>query len=64
MTTPTTSHDAAYTDIAGTAAHFAVSVWTVRRWIKSGILDAVVLPGGMIRIPVAALGTVPEPIHP
>lgn len=52
----------AYIDINGAADHFAVSVWTVRRWIKQGILTAVALPGGMIRIPISALDSIVEPI--
>lgn len=52
---------AAYIDLHGAAEHFAVSYWTVRRWVQRGVLPATKLPGGIIRIPVAALDSIGEP---
>lgn len=60
---PEPSADSAYTDIATAATYFDVSRWTIGRWIERGHLPATRLPGGIIRIPVAALSTIGEAVR-
>jgi excisionase family DNA binding protein len=49
-------------DIAATL--MGVSHWTVRRWITAGALPARKLPSGGLRVAVADLEEVGEPVRP
>lgn len=62
MTAQTTIPTPAYTDVAGVAAYYATSPWTVRRWIKARKLPAVKLPGGEYRIALSDLAAIGAPV--
>ncbi|KXP08799.1 helix-turn-helix domain-containing protein [Tsukamurella pseudospumae] len=51
-----------YTDVAGAATHFAVTPWTIRRWIRAGTLPAVRVPGGQLRIRLSDLDAAAVPV--
>ena len=43
------------------AARKRLSHWTIRRWVKAGILAATRLPGGALRIRIEDIDAVGEP---
>ena len=47
----------AYLRVAAVAETLDVSPRTVRRWIDAGVLPAIRLPGGQLRIPAADFAT-------
>lgn len=53
-----------YVSIEHAAQLMDVSHWTVRRWTSKGFLPARKLPSGGIRIAVAHLETIGEPVRP
>lgn len=53
-----------YVSVDVAAALMGVSHWTVRRWITAGSLPARKLPSGGLRVAVADLEEVGEPVRP
>ena len=53
-----------YVSVDIAAAPMGVSHWTVRRWITAGALPARKLPSGGLRVAVADLAEVGEPVRP
>jgi excisionase family DNA binding protein len=53
-----------YVSVDIAAALMGVSHWTVRRWITAGALPARKLPSGGLRVAVADLEEVGEPVRP
>jgi excisionase family DNA binding protein len=53
-----------YVSVDIAAALMGVSHWTVRRWITSGALPARKLPSGGLRVAVADLEEIGEPVRP
>ena len=53
-----------YVSVEIAAQLMGVSHWTVRRWITAGALPARKLPSGGLRVAVADLEEVGEPVHP
>lgn len=53
-----------YVSVDIAAALMGVSHWTVRRWITSGSLPARKLPSGGLRVAVADLEEIGEPVRP
>lgn len=53
-----------YVSVEIAAALMGVSHWTVRRWITAGALPARKLPSGGLRVAVADLEEIGEPVRP
>jgi hypothetical protein len=53
-----------YVSVDIAAALMGVSHWTVRRWITADALPARKLPSGGLRVAVADLEAVGEPVRP
>jgi excisionase family DNA binding protein len=53
-----------YVSVDIAAALMGVSHWTVRRWITAGALPARKLPSGGLRVAVADLDEIGEPVRP
>jgi hypothetical protein len=53
-----------YVSVAIAGQLMGVSHWTVRRWITAGALPARKLPSGGLRVAVADLEEVGEPVRP
>lgn len=53
-----------YVSIETAAALMSVSHWTIRRWISAGKLPARKMPSGCLRVAVADLEAVGEPVRP
>lgn len=53
-----------YVSVDIAAALMGVSHWTVRRWITAGALPPRKLPSGGLRVAVADLEQVGEPVRP
>ena len=53
-----------YVSVDIAASLMGVSHWTVRRWITAGALPARKLPSGGLRVAVADLEEVGEPVRP
>lgn len=51
-----------YVSVDVAAALMGVSHWTVRRWITAGALPARKMPSGCLRVAVADLEAVGEPV--
>lgn len=53
-----------YLSVEHAALLMDVSHWTIRRWITSGALNAKKMPSGGIRVAVADLEDIGEPVRP
>ena len=53
-----------YVSVDVAAALMGVSHWTVRRWITAGALPARKLPSGALRVAVADLEDIGQPVRP
>ena len=53
-----------YVSVEIAAQLMGVSHWTVRRWITAGALPARKMPSGALRVAVADLEEVGEPVRP
>lgn len=53
-----------YVSVDVAATLMGVSHWTIRRWITAGALPARKMPSGCLRVAVADLEAVGEPVRP
>jgi excisionase family DNA binding protein len=63
MSAPITPIAPVFTDVNGAATYYGVTPWTIRRWIRTGDLPAMRLPGGHLRIRLSDLDALGTPVQ-